>query len=405
MQNDQLKAMIEIGQSVSTSSATPQQAYNEIVRNREVMPQATGAVIEVIDGDMLRYAAARDDRIDVKDFSLPLAGSLSGLAIMSGAALICHDAEEDSRVDIEACRRVGLSSMIVTPIPYRGSYIGVLKFYSDQKNSFVEFDRIISQLLVGIITMILSRISEAHALEKQGELTNAAKEKQEFISMLTHELKTPLTSILGALPFVEDSIQNNECDAADRFLQIAIRNAIRLQSFVYDLMDIHQIEEGALPLNIVHIDLISMLKSVIADLSPVSHAKDVKYEIVAPIDRLSVQTDQDRLSRVVINVLSNALRFSANGGGITIRVDKIEDFALIAIEDEGPGVPIEFRDVMFSRYSRVDKQPSQTNYKGSGLGLFICKKIMKELNGSIELDQSYEDGAKFVLKIPICITY
>jgi len=397
----QLLALLDVQKAVYTSSGGVQDAYELIVHSRAVMPQAIGAVIEVIDGDMLTYAAVRDDRVAVKSMRLPLIGSLSGLAIMAGRPYICHDSETDGRVDLEACRRVGLRSMIVTPIPYRGENIGVLKYYSDQQNAFGDFDQLVCLLLVGIIAISLSRISEEQALEMQGQLIHSAQLKQEFVSMISHELKTPISAILGALPLADDAVKMGNPAAGERFIEIAYRNADRLKRLVDDLMDVHQLDEGSLAIEMAPVELLHLIERARADLAPALEARQLQCLIESEAEQVWVSSDAGRLSQVIVNLLANAIRFSPEGGIVLVRIDRAGTCVRIAVQDQGPGVPAHFREQLFARFSKAEQGEGGLRNEGTGLGLFISRRIMDELSGSIDLDESYDQGARFVMTIPV----
>jgi len=400
MQNDQLSGLLCIQQSVLASSGLLQQTYDIIVENHAVMPQATGAAIELIEGNMLRYAAVRDSRPEVKSMQLPLVGSLSGRAILTGATLICNDSETDDRVDLEACRRVGLRSMIVTPIPYRGANIGVLKFYSSEPGVFGDFDELVTQLLVGIIAAGLSQISETEALAMKGKLLEAVQLKQEFVSMVSHELKSPIAALLGALPLAEDALASGETATGQRLLAIAMRNAERMKRLVDDLMDVHAMDEGHLTLDLKSVELSEIVSTVLADLEPTARSKQLRFAVTQPQEPIRLNTDPNRLSQAIVNIVANAIRFSPIGGIITINMELSANQAVIRIDDQGPGIPEEFRDKLFTRFSRVAGDHAPGTPQGTGLGLFISQNILHELSGSIQLDSQYKSGARFIIRLP-----
>ena len=400
MQNDQLSGLLCIQQSVLASSGLLQQTYDIIVENHAVMPQATGAAIELIEGNMLRYAAVRDSRPEVKSMQLPLVGSLSGRAILTGATLICNDSETDDRVDLEACRRVGLRSMIVTPIPYRGANIGVLKFYSSEPGVFGDFDELVTQLLVGIIAAGLSQISETEALAMKGKLLEAVQLKQEFVSMVSHELKSPIAALLGALPLAEDALASGETATGQRLLAIAMRNTERMKRLVDDLMDVHAMDEGHLTLDLKSVELSEIVSTVLADLEPTARSKQLRFAVTQPQEPIRLNTDPNRLSQAIVNIVANAIRFSPIGGIISINMELSANQAVIQIDDQGPGIPEEFRDKLFTRFSRVAGDHAPGTPQGTGLGLFISQNILHELSGGIQLDSQYKSGARFIIRLP-----
>jgi signal transduction histidine kinase len=401
LQNEQLSGLLCIQQAVLASSGLLQKTYDIIVDHHAVMPQATGAAIELIEGNMLRYAAIRDSRPEVKNMQLPLVGSLSGLAILTGNALVCEDCETDGRVDLEACRRVGLRSMIVTPIPYRGAYVGVLKFYADKPGMFGDFDELISQLLVGIIAAGLSQISETEALEMQGKLIEAVQLKQEFVSMVSHELKSPIAALLGALPLAEDAVAKGDAVTSQRLIGIALRNAERMKLLVNDLMDVHAIDEGHLTVDWQEVDLPELVGNVLLELEPTAKAKNVEFVLTAPRGPLLLTTDPNRLAQAIVNIIANAIRFSPTGGIVAVKIGEEAGQATIRIEDQGPGVPKAFRDKLFTRFARARDAGAAASQQGTGLGLFISQNILHELSGSIQLDTRFRSGARFIIRLPL----
>ncbi|MET0375249.1 MAG: GAF domain-containing sensor histidine kinase, partial [Rhizorhabdus sp.] len=331
---------------------------------------------------------------------IPLNASLSGMSILTGEPLQCDDCETDTRVNLAACRRVGLRSMIVIPIPHQGQTVGVLKYHAPEPNAFSNEDKLIAHLLVGPIAVGFSSIAEADAERAKAELQKIITLKEQFVSTVSHELRTPLTSIAGALTLLTSGNVNLP-ETATPLVEIASRNASRLKRLVDDLLDLDRIDGGRMQYKIEETDIGAVLLDVIEQTSTFAAQAGVRLTLDMPRTPAFASTDGDRLFQVVANLISNAAKFSPSGSTVNLTLAPVLDEIRIRVTDQGPGIPPEFRARLFDRFSQSPSTQGLTKLPGTGLGLAISKAIVEQLGGTLILDESYVAGAAFDVVLPL----
>jgi PAS domain S-box-containing protein len=231
-------------------------------------------------------------------------------------------------------------------------------------------------------------VSERHAVEKL---------KQEFVSTVSHELRTPLTSIRGSLSLLGGGVLGDLSDEAREMVTIAERNCVRLIALVNDILDLERLEHGRL-----HMDIeAAPLRDVVARAREAVQAFADDRQVTLEMDPtpIVVQGDAGRLVQVLVNLVSNAVKFSAPGGSVRVAVEEAGDKARIAVIDHGRGVPASHRAAIFERFRQVESSDSREK-GGTGLGLAICKAIVEQHGGEIGVDSEEGKGSTFWFTIP-----
>ena len=244
-------------------------------------------------------------------------------------------------------------------------------------------------------TCIVRDITERKRVEKM---------KDEFVSTVSHELRTPLTSIRGALSLVTSGVLDDLPEKANELLETAARNTERLMHLINDILDMQKIEAGKLEYSISQIDLMDAVEKSITD--NLSYAKQyhVNIEPGDKIDDIVVNVDPLRLAQIMSNLISNAAKFSNKNSTIYIHTNIENKFAKISVVDTGAGIPEEYFDKIFSKFSQNDA--SATKEKGgTGLGLAISKQMIEAMGGSIDFTSIIGKGTSFNIYIPIDETY
>ncbi len=223
--------------------------------------------------------------------------------------------------------------------------------------------------------------------------------RTDFVANVTHEIRTPLTAIIGYLETLQaGAVQNTE--DAKRFIDIMIKQAQRLNRLVEDLMTISKIELGEMKFLFEEVDLPDVLCSVIPLLEPKAAVKKIRIENHVPEEMPQVRADRDRLSQVFVNILDNAVKFTSEGGLIAIDVLEQEERLVVTITDTGAGIPREEIQRLGERFYRVDKTRSR-DLGGTGLGLSIVKHLMLAHGGKMEIESQLGRGTKVSLFFPI----
>lgn len=398
---ERFKGLIAIQQMIGEARGDLQAVMDAIVNEYAVMPQCNGIVVELRDGDQLYYAAASGTSAALIGLRLALSSSLSGQCILEGVPLQCDDAMNDDRVNREACERVGLRSMIVVPIPHQGQTVGVLKFHSDKVADFGEEDMLIAHLLVGPIAVGFSSIGEADAIRAKADLQSVVNLKDQLVSVVSHELRTPVTSMKKSLGLLLGGLGGDLSAQAISLIEIASRNADRLRKLVDDLLDLDRLDAGKLSIALEPTDLRDVVRDVVTEANGFAGRAGVTLLLEEPDGPLMLETDKDRLFQAVTNLVSNAAKFSPEGGRVTIALAEEGGAANIRVSDEGPGVPVDFRSRLFDRFTQSDAVQQSPRFTGTGLGLAISKGIVRQLGGTIRLDEAVAQGATFEISLPL----
>lgn len=223
--------------------------------------------------------------------------------------------------------------------------------------------------------------------------------KTQFFVNISHELRTPLALILGSAERLLDggaSVGPSlQLDAA----QVIVRNAKMLLKNVNDLLDISKLEAGRFQIDLQHVDVAELIRFVASHFSVLANERHVDFRIETE-EPCVLAVDQEKLQRIVMNLLSNAFKFVPNGGFVVCRLNMLGEILELSVEDSGPGIKPELRRVIFERFRQGDAGANR-QFAGTGLGLAIVHQFVGLHNGTIEVLDSGLGGAKFLIKIPI----
>lgn len=217
--------------------------------------------------------------------------------------------------------------------------------------------------------------------------------KGEFIATVSHELRTPLTSIRGSLGLIESGVIEDP-KLEKQLLEMATRNTDRMINLVNDLLDIEKLQSRNMAFDFEELDLNILVEYCIETNSAYAAENGVTFEITASCKSAKVRDDNNRLSQVLANLLSNAAKFSPEGSNVEVQVAQNEDMFRVSISDRGPGVPDEFQDKLFMRFTQADSSDTRAK-RGTGLGLNISKEIVERHGGRIGFESRLGEGSVF----------
>jgi signal transduction histidine kinase len=224
--------------------------------------------------------------------------------------------------------------------------------------------------------------------------------KDDFMSTVSHELRTPLTSIRS---FSEILYDNPDLEVAQRqeFLGIVIKQSERLTRLINQMLDLAKIEAGRMEWHIAEVDPMELARDAAAASSQLFRERGVALEIDLPPTAPSIRTDPDRLTQVLLNLLSNAAKFSPRGTGRVVLAATVgADDLTFSVSDNGPGIKEEDQATIFERFRQVGDQMTGKP-EGTGLGLPICRMILDHLGGAIEVRSEPGHGATFTVRLPL----
>jgi two-component system phosphate regulon sensor histidine kinase PhoR len=233
------------------------------------------------------------------------------------------------------------------------------------------------------------------------DIRRVERMKTAFVSTVSHELRTPLTSIKGFIStLLEDEEGMYDEETRREFLFIINEECDRLTRLISDLLNISRIESGhGLDLQLADIDVRGVVNRVVAN----QQAYTKKHTIVTEFDDAltTIRVDQDKLMQILDNLIGNAVKYSPNGGNVTVRVTNEENSVRLDVIDEGLGIPERHRDQIFQRFHQVDDDIDHRSISGTGIGLYLVQHLAQAHGGKVWLDQSeVGKGSTFSLRLP-----
>lgn len=235
--------------------------------------------------------------------------------------------------------------------------------------------------------------------ETNERLISASAAKSEFVATMSHEIRTPLTSIKGALGLARSDAKGTVPEAVKKLLDIAYRNTDRLSCLIDDILDYSKIEAGELEYRFEPLDVASLVELAVEANEGYGDQYSAKFVVAGDLIEARVNGDENRLMQAFSNLMSNAAKFSPAGAEVEISVARHDGRIRFFVKDFGCGVPEEFRDQIFDRFTRADQSNTRTA-GGTGLGLNITASIVKEHGGEIGFETEIDIGSTFYFDLP-----
>jgi len=362
-----------------------------------------------VSDEIQEFARARE--IPVSDPTSP-----EGIVLLQGRPLLIGDVhavwDQLHPLNRQLAQLTGTKSLMVVPLKTKDRILGSMMVDRMQEHSLSQDDLELMVTFAHQVAIALDNASayqqieelnvglEAKVQERTAELEQADRLRSQFLSHVSHELKTPLTSIKGFLQNMLDGLTGSVNEKQQRYLSRMLENSDRLIRMIEDLLDRTRIQTGKLELAPAELDLGQCVVDVIEQLRPLAQAKRQQLDAVYPTMPLLVWADRDRLFQIVINLVQNAMKFTPEEGRITATVGQ-DGFrhAWISVRDTGPGIPPQYLDKIFDPFFRIKQ--SRSGVKGLGLGLSIVRTLVELHGGTIEARSPQGEGAELYFTLPL----
>ena len=226
--------------------------------------------------------------------------------------------------------------------------------------------------------------------------------QREFVSTVSHELRTPLTSIYGSLSLIKNSIAEHSVKDAEHLIDIAHKNSERLVGLVNDILDMDKVNAGKMAFRMEPLSISVAVDNAVSLNQSLCEQAGITVSVEKVVPDVIVNGDCDRLEQVLTNLLANAAKYSPPDGVVGIAIRRSKDVVRVTVRDYGPGIPEEYRDKIFERFSRIDSTDARA-VAGTGLGLYISKAIVSQHEGTIGFDPAAGGGAAFYFELPVLV--
>ncbi len=290
----------------------------------------------------------------------------------------------------------GLRRLIIEPLERLGSTVAEVARTNDPSlRAPVSRTDEIGELAGGVNVM-LARLenSQRQLVEAKAKVEGASEAKSRFLSRVSHELRTPINGVLAYAQLLQ--LDHPDGESRESVDQI-ITSARHITALVDEFLDIARIEAGAIPITIETISPAAITKEVIDMAQPLAHARGTTVELTGPHDALAL-ADPVRLRQSVLNLVSNAIKYGPGDRPISVSITPQGSHTLIAVKDEGPGIPADQIDRLFIPFDRLDADKS--DQKGSGVGLSVTKQLVELMHGTIDVESGSGIGTTFTITLP-----
>jgi PAS domain S-box-containing protein len=370
-----------------------------LARVRELLGTDSATILLLTeDGHELVVSAAIGMEEGAMGIRIPVGRDVAGSIAASRAPLVVEDI---SAVEvINPILRQKARSLIGAPLIAEGRLIGVIHACTTQARRFTEDDVRLLQLAADRVALTIEQ-TRLYEVERQArrQAEEANRMKDEFLALVSHELRSPLNAILGYAALLRSS--RLDAQKIRHAADVIERSGKAQAQLIDDLLDTARIISGKLRLFVGPVDLVSVIKESVQTIQPAADAKGISLQANLPPEIGQITGDPARLQQVVWNLLSNAVKFTPQGGRVEARLERVDPHICITVSDTGKGISHDFLPYVFDRFRQADVS-SARRQGGLGLGLALVKYLVELHGGTIEAASPGEShGATFKVTLPV----
>jgi signal transduction histidine kinase len=382
------------------SSLELDEAFGAFIRElRGLVPFERTAIVLVEGDTAITMATAGRGASEVfpPGNSDPIEGSLLE-RVLDGKMVVRRDLEQRDAPADEQLLALGLRSELVTPLLLGARTIGMLSLSRDRPDAFSEDEVELVSLLGRLVATAVQNIRAYEAERRRvEELARLSQLRADFVSLVSHELRSPMAAVIGAARTLQDRWRMLTAAQRESFLALIGDETTRLAELVGDVLDTSRIEAGTFSYRFDEVDL----GHVVDEAVDAAVLAQQEVPVIASVRGAlpAIRGDRARLRQVLGNLIENAVKYSPEGGEVHVSAASANGAVRIAVRDAGPGIPRDQQTRIFEKFGRVDVPGASK--PGTGLGLFIARSIAEAHGGSLDVSSDAEPGSTFTLTLPV----
>jgi signal transduction histidine kinase len=382
------------------SSLEIEQAFGAFIREVRGLVAFERTAIVLVEGDAARTMASAGrgaNEVFPPGTSGPLHGTVLD-RVLGGEVVVRRELAESEYAEDEKLLALGLHSELIAPLLLGARPIGMISLSRVEADAFsdeeVELVSLLGRLVATAVQNIRAYEAERNTVE---ELRRLSALRADFVSLVSHELRSPMAAVIGAARTLQDRWRTLSVGQREAFLALIADETNRLAALIGDVLDTSRIEAGTFSYSFTDVDLGRLVEDTVATARV--GLDDVRLRATLTGRVPPIRGDRERLRQVLTNLIDNAVKYSAAGDEVDVVVQPANGIVRISVADHGPGIPLDQQRLIFEKFGRGDNLGGGAK-PGSGLGLFIARSIAEAHGGTVEVQSRPNEGATFTLTLP-----
>ncbi len=331
---------------------------------------------------------------------LPVGAAVCGYAIQQRSRIVAEYIQQTDDIRTHFLKSVGIRAYACHPLMTENEVFGTLAFGTRERDYFKQEELMLMNTVVESIAVSIRRKRTEEKLSEQAqELEMKNKLITDFFINVSHEFKTPLSILKLAAELIDHNLQNDRYEKISAYIAMIRSNSNRLTKLVGNLLDMTKVDAGFMTPKRSLIDIIGLLEDIVQSIRLYASKRELTVDFISDLPSRLLFTDGGMIERIVLNLLSNAIKHTPQGGSISLHFEDSADHILIAVKDNGEGIPEEKKQMIFDRFRQANNSLARSS-EGCGIGLALSKSLAELLGGRIWLESECGKGSSFFVELP-----